>query len=103
MTRLFTCAAVGMGILELYAAVLCIAFVETQDAIYFGNMRGWIETSDDMKVRRLLLLYSYWTGVSKTLFSILLIVLGFFSTQPLVRALGAASVVVAFVVSTMCP
>ena len=69
MTKLFTCAAVGLGLIELYAAVLCLTGVETQDAIYFGNMRGWIElTADDAVVRRLLLLYSYWTGVSKTLF-----------------------------------
>ena len=102
MARLFTIAAVGMGLIELYAAVLCIAHVETQDAIYFGNMRGWIDlapTSESQ--RRLLLLYSYWTGVSKTLFSLLLFVVGLCSFQPLVRAMAAASVMITFGVHYM--
>ena len=48
--------------------------------------------------QRLLLLPSYWSVVSKTLFSVLLIVLGSVSREPLVRSLGAAVVVGTFLV-----
>ena len=97
MTRLFTFGAVSLGLIELYAAVLCVASVETQDAIYFGNMRGWIELSQTMdSQRRLFLLYSYWTGVSKTLFSLLLIIVGLVASQPLVRAMSSVAVIISF-------
>ena len=31
--------------MELYAGLLCLAFVETQDMFYFGNAQAWIQLS----------------------------------------------------------